>query len=407
MRFYNKRSRDYNFFKIFLAVFSAIVCSIIVFFLFSKIGIIAKALNKILKILSPIFIGIIFAYLFNPIVSKLEKYFNGKEKIKKMNKTKLGRVLGIIVTYLVFIILMVLFVRFFIPSLLDSLNLMFKNIPKYFENVFSFLKEICEKYNINSKFIDNYRANINTVIKDSVVPNIDILINNLANGITSVIKWVINIIVSFIISIYLLYDKELFSEGIDRLLKVYCSPKLYEEIIDSAKYIYKVLGGFMIARLIDSLIIGIITFVILVIFKIPYAFLIALIVGVTNIIPFFGPFIGAIPSILLLLVIKPAKALEFGIIILVIQQFDGNVLGPKLIGDKIGLKSFWVLFAIILFGGLFGFWGMLFAVPIFACIYEFCKHRVEKRIEENKRLEEEEEENSKKLLRPRRKLLKK
>ena len=396
MLFFNKKNKDYNYFKIFFAVFSAIVCSIIVYFLFSKLGHITGFLNKVFKILAPVFIGIIFAYLFNPIVSKLEEYFNGKEKIKKKNKNKLGRVLGIIITYVVFIAIVVIFVRFFIPSLLDSLNMMFKNIPKYLENVFNFIKSLCEKYNINPKFIDTYRANINSMIKDSVVPNIDIIINNLANGITSVVRWVINIVVSFIISIYLLYDKELFSDGIDRLLKTYCSPRLYEEIVDSARYIYKVLGGFMVARLIDSLIIGIITFVVLIIFKIPYAFLISLIVGVTNIIPFFGPFIGAVPSILLLLVIKPAKALEFGIIILIIQQFDGNVLGPKLIGDKIGLKSFWVLFAILLFGGLFGFWGMIFAVPIFACIYEFCKHRVEKRIEYNKLLEETETKKTKK-----------
>jgi predicted PurR-regulated permease PerM len=274
---------------------------------------------------------------------------------------------------------------------------MIKNIPKYLENVFGFIKKICENNNINPKFIDSYRSNINNAIRNSVVPNLDIIINNLATGITSVIKWVINIIVSIIISIYLIYDKELFSKGIDRMLKTYCSPKVYEEIINIAKYIYKVLGGFMVARLIDSLIIGIITFVVLILFKIPYAFLISIIVGITNIIPFFGPFIGAIPSIILLLMISPAKALEFGIIILIIQQFDGNVLGPKLIGDKIGLKSFWVLFAILLFGGLFGFWGMLFSVPLFACLSEFIKHRLEKREEYNKHLEEKEQKTHKKV----------
>ena len=155
------------------------------------------------------------------------------------------------------------------------------------------------------------------------------------------------------------------------------------------KSMWKVLGGFMVARLIDSLIIGIITFVILIIFKIPYAFLISLIVGITNIIPFFGPFIGAIPSIILLLMISPAKALEFGIIILIIQQFDGNILGPKLIGNKIGIKSFWVLFAILLFGGLFGFMGMILAVPLFACIYELSESILNKREEKNKLLEQE------------------
>ena len=395
MLFFNKRNKDYNYFKIFFAVFAAIVCSIIVYFLFSKLGYVVAFLKKIFKVIAPVLIGVVFAYLFNPLVSIIEEYFNKYDKIK--NKNKLARVIGIIITYLLLVVLIIIFIRFFIPNLLDSLNVMIKNIPKYLENVFNFIKTICEKNNINPKFIDSYRANIDSAIKNSVVPNLDIIINNLANGISSVVKWIINIIVSIIVSIYLIYDKELFSDGIDRMLKTYCSPKVYEEIIGIAKYIYKVLGGFMLARLIDSLIIGIITFIVLIIFKIPYAFLISIIVGITNVIPFFGPFIGAIPSIMLLLMISPAKALEFGIIILIIQQFDGNVLGPKLIGDKIGLKSFWVLFAILLFGGLFGFWGMIFAVPLFACLSEFIKHRLEKREERIKQEQEKELKTNKKV----------
>jgi predicted PurR-regulated permease PerM len=384
--FFNRKNKDYNYFKIFLAVFLAIVCSIVVYFLFSKLGYVVLFLKKIFKILAPVIIGVVFAYLFNPIITRIEDYLNKYDKIKKKNK--LGRVLGIIITYVLFVAVIVIFIRFFIPSLLDSLNMMVKNIPKYLENVFTFIKDICEKNNINPKFIDSYRSSINETIKNSVVPNMDIIINNLATGITSVVKWIINIVVSIIISVYLIYDKEFFSNGIDKVLKTYCSPRVYREIINVAKYIYKVLGGFMVARLIDSLIIGVLTFVVLIIFKIPYAFLISLLVGITNVIPFFGPFIGAIPSIVLLLMINPTKALEFGIIILIIQQFDGNVLGPKLIGDKIGIKSFWVLFAILLFGGLFGFWGMIFAVPLFACLSEFIKYRVKKRQEYNQEQEE-------------------
>ena len=386
MDFYNKNSKDYNYFKIFLAVFSAIACSIILYFLFSKMNYITSFFSKLFNILMPVFIGILFAYLLNPIVIRIERYFNTKEKIK--DKKKLGRLLGIIVTYFILAVLVIVFIRFFIPSLLDSINIMFKNIPKYLENIFAFLRRLCEKYNINPKFIDSYRSDINVLIKDSVVPNLDVIINNLATGITSVIKAIINVLVSVIISVYLLYDKELFSRGIDRILKAYFPPKVYDEIINISKYIYKVFGGFLVAKLIDSLIIGVLTFIILSIFRIPYALLIALVVGVTNVIPFFGPFIGAIPSILLLLVISPAKAIEFGIIILVIQQFDGNILGPKLIGNKIGIKSFWVLFAILLFGGLYGFGGMILAVPLFACIHEFARIRIQKRLKDKEINEE-------------------
>ena len=396
MLFYNKRSKDYNYFKIFIAVFSAIVCSIIVYFLFSKLGTISSYFKKIIVILSPVIIGILFAYLLNPIVKRFEELFNKYEKIR--SRKKLSRVLGILVTYLILIIIIVVFIWFFVPNLIDSLNIMLTNIPKYLENIFDWVRRVCDKYNISSKFLDTYKQDINGVIKDSVVPNIDVIINNLASGITSVIKWIINVIVSIIISVYLIYDKESFADGTDRVLKAYCSPKLYSTISDVTQYIYKVFCGFMIAKLIDSLIIGILTFILLTIFKIPYALLISFIVGVTNIIPFFGPFIGAIPCIALLLMINPTKALVFGILILIIQQFDGNILGPKLIGDKIGIKSFWVLFAILLFGGLFGFGGMILAVPLFACIYEFLGNKVKERIKEKEEYEHafEEEEKKKK-----------
>ena len=387
MKFYNKRNKNYNYFKIFLAVFAAITCSIIVYFLFSKFSYITLFLKKIFYILTPVFIGVLFAYLLNPIVSKIEFYFNKKQEIK--NKKKLGRVLGIIITYFIIFVILLLFIRFIIPSVIDSINLMIQNIPKYLENIFSLLKKVCEKYNISPNFIESYRNDINNIIKDSVVPNIDIIINNLASGVSSVVKGIINIIVSIIISVYLIFDKESFSEGIDRILKAFCSKKVYDEIVSISKYIYKVFGGFLIAKLIDSLIIGILTFIVLSIFNIPYALVISLIVGVTNIIPFFGPFIGAIPSGFLLLMINPTKAIEFGIIILIIQQFDGNILGSKLIGNKIGIKSFWVLFAILLFGGLFGFMGMILAVPLFACIYELSKSILNKREEKNKLLEQE------------------
>ena len=383
---FNRKNKDYNYIKIFLAVFSAIICSIAVYFIFLKFNYISAFFSKLIGILTPVIIGIVFAYLFNPIVSWFERRLNKYDNIKK--KKKLSRVLGIVITYLLFLILVIVMIWFFIPNLLDSLNIMIKNIPTYLENIFSFIKKICLKYNINDKFIDTYRSDINALIKSSVVPNLDIIINNLATGITSLIKTIINIIISFIISIYLIYDKESFSEDIDRILKAYCSKETYNKIIYSFKYIYKVFGGFMVAKVIDSLIIGVITFAILNVFNIPYSLLISVIVCVTNIIPFFGPFIGAIPSLVLLLMISPAKAIEFAILIFIIQQFDGNILGPKLIGNKIGIKSFWVLFAIILFGGLFGFVGMIFAVPLFACIYEFIKNKVTKRLEYNNVKEE-------------------
>ena len=377
MRFYNKDSSNYNYFKIYLAVLAGIVSSIIVYFAISKARYIGLFISKLTMILTPIIIGIIFAYLLNPIVKKLEKLFKKSKKIT----TKLARAISIFITYISFSLILILIIRFLIPSLFESINLMLKNIPIYLENLFDFARRLCNRYNIDPNFLNDYSENINKFIKKSFTFNLS-FINNLATGITSILRLLIDIIIGIIISVYLIYDKESFVIGSKKLLKAVFPTKIYKDIISYINYIYDVFSGFMIAKLIDSIIIGILTFIILSIFKIPYPLVISLVVGVTNIIPYFGPFIGAVPAFILLLVINPTKALLFAILILIIQQFDGNILGPKLIGGKTGIKSFWVLFSILLFGGLFGFVGMILAVPLFACIYEFIKNKVDRKLKE-------------------------
>jgi len=208
----------------------------------------------------------------------------------------------------------------------------------------------------------------------------DTLFANVTAGLSSIVKWSINIIIGLIVSVYLIYDKDEFLNGTNRVLKAVLPKKAYDFTMMNLGYVDKIFGGFMIAKIIDSLIIGVLTFIICSIFKIPYALIISVIVGITNIIPYFGPFIGAIPCILLLLLINPTKSLTFAILILLIQQFDGNILGPKLIGNKTGIKSFWVLFSILLFGGLFGFVGMIFGVPVFAVIYSVLANLINKRL---------------------------
>jgi predicted PurR-regulated permease PerM len=203
-------------------------------------------------------------------------------------------------------------------------------------------------------------------------------------GISSFIKWVINIIIGLIVSVYLIYDKDNFISGTKKVLKAILPDKIYDTTMTTLGYVDKIFGGFMIAKIIDSILVGILTFIILAIFKIPYALIIAVIVGITNIIPYFGPFIGAIPCAVLLLLIDPAKSLTFTILILLIQQFDGNILGPKLIGNRTGIKSFWVLFSILLFGGLFGFVGMIFGVPVFAVIYSVFANLLNKKLAKKK-----------------------
>lgn len=180
--------------------------------------------------------------------------------------------------------------------------------------------------------------------------------------------------------VYLLNMKDLLRRQFRKLLFALFSRKKAKEIIEELQYVHRVFGGFILGKIIDSAIIGVITFFVLSIMKMPYTLLVSVIVGVTNVIPFFGPFIGAIPCFFLILLTSPIQSLYFAITILIIQQIDGNIIGPKVLGDSTGLSSFWVLFSILLFGGLFGFVGMIIAVPFWAVILNTLRRSTDKRL---------------------------
>lgn len=377
-----------------LTAFIVIAASILLVFFLSRLNFILAVIGKILLILAPVILGILFAYLLNPLVSIVEKYITSKisnflsKKIfgGKKIRPKFARGLAIFITLTIALLFIALVITFVIPGLLDSLNMMISNIPVYVNNIYERLKSVLETNPDLTGIVEKMNSNITDSISKIVLPSMDTILTNITTGISSFVKWTINIIIGIIVSIYLLYDKDQFVAGIKKFLRAILPKKAYEPSMSTLKSIDKVFGGFLAAKIIDSIIIGILTFIIASIFKIPYALVISVIVGITNIIPYFGPFIGAIPSALLLLLINPAKCLTFVIIIFIIQQFDGNILGPKLIGNKTGIKSFWVLFAILLFGGLFGFVGMIFGVPIFAIIYSIINNLIDKRLAKRKSL---------------------
>lgn len=368
-----------------LTLFCAIAACIILYFLILRLNIFIDFIVKIFKVLAPIFIGLLFAYLLNPIVTFFEKFIDKNViptlyKNRKANK-RMSRVLGIFITYFLVGFIIFLFIQFVIPSFFESLEVMLSNVPVYLNKVYEYLRNIFKNNPDLSIPIETWNTNITDYVTNIVVPSMDTVMNNITTGITGVVRGIINVLIGLIVSVYLIFDKELFLKGTDRVLKVTLPKKVYDTSMTTLSYLDKIFGGFMMAKIIDSLIIGILTFIVASIFQIPYAIIIALIVGITNIIPYFGPFIGAIICGILLILIDPAKCLTFVIIIFLIQQFDGNILGPKLIGNKTGIKSFWVLFSILLFGGLFGFVGMIFGVPVFAVIYSVVNTMINKKLE--------------------------
>jgi predicted PurR-regulated permease PerM len=204
---------------------------------------------------------------------------------------------------------------------------------------------------------------------------------SLVGSIITIFKSLLNFIIGIIISIYLLVDKERFIAQAKKVLYAFLTRERANNFINNLRYSDKIFGGFISGKIIDSLIIGVLCYIGMLVLRLPYSVLIAVLVGITNIIPYFGPFIGAIPSAFFILMIDPKKCLVFVIFILILQQFDGNILGPKILGDSTGLNSFWVIFSITVFSGLFGILGMFIGVPVFAVIYAAFKTLINKRLE--------------------------
>ena len=287
----------------------------------------------------------------------------------------IARTAATLVALLTVLVLAVGLVSMIIPQLYSSIANLIATLPQdlsqTYRNIMSYLQgypevrdAVQQYYNIGYTYLMNF-------LQDHLMPNMQSIVASLGIGIWSVVNWFKNIFIGLIVMIYLLNIKESML-GESRKLTFALLPKKWaEHVVQEFAYINKVFGGFIVGKIIDSLIIGWLCFFCLSFMKMPYTMLVSVIVGVTNVIPFFGPFIGAIPSFILILLTSPMQSVYFLIFVLVLQQFDGNILGPRILGDSTGLSSFWVLFSILLFGGLFGFVGMIVAVPLWAVILNF------------------------------------
>ncbi len=367
-----------------LTAFCVLSGVILVFFAFYRWGYILEFLKTIFRILTPFIYGLVLAYLLNPIVKFLDiKIFS--KIIKKKKKNKLTRVLALATSSILFIGIIVASISFLIPEVVKSIEMLISNFDIYLDNSKKFLLNIFNNRESIRLFIDSnydlFSTSINKWLNDSFLSD---FITHVSNSIWGIIMFIYNIVIGFIISIYILYDKEKFKAQTKKLLYTIFDSERVNVIIDNIRYTDRVFLDFFGGKLIDSLIIGIICFICMLIFKMPYALLIAIIVGVTNIIPYFGPFIGAIPSAVLIFVVDPSKVIGFTIFIIILQQIDGNIIGPKILGSKTGLSSFWVLLSLLIFGGLFGIVGMIIGVPILSILYSFVNGLAKKKLEKKK-----------------------
>lgn len=378
-----------KYFKWGLTVFLVIICSVFTLYIIYNGKSFWGTVSKFFGLIMPIIDGLIVAYLLTPLVNfqenKLYLKFMKKRNIAVTARRKKGiRALSIIVSLIFVFLLIYVFIKSVVPQLIDSIQKIISQMPTYADNLIAFANKILANFdwveeNDIVTLIDKYYENIMSVLTEDVLPSVNDMkgwILGLYSSLSSVFGALWDLFIGFFIAVYLLSSKETFKGQAKKLIYSLFKRERANLIIADVRYVDKTFGAFIVGKLIDSIIMGLLCFIVITLFGIEYPILISVIVGVTNIIPFFGPFLGAIPSAILLLLINPAHALSFLIIILVLQQIDGNILGPLILGNSTGLSGFWVIFAITLFGGLWGVPGMFLGVPTFACIYAWIRRRM-------------------------------
>lgn len=363
-----------------ISVYSFIVicCSIIFLNILSELGSFTSKLNEIIGILQPFIIGFVMAYLLNFILVFIENKMNKIDSLKNL-KYKSKRGISIIVTYTIAFLIIYVFIQFVLPQLVDSVSGLVNDIPTYVNNVSVLLDDIIKKTSLDPKYLDlavnKWNEFVSYVIK--IATN---LLPVLGNTVMTIASSVWNIVIGLIVSIYLLIDKEKFCALSKKITYAVFNKEHAEIAVDLAHRTNDTFGKFISGKILDSAIIGVLTFVLLTIFNMPYKLLLSVIIGITNIIPFFGPFFGAIPSAVIILFVDPSKVLWFLVLIFIIQQLDGNVIGPKILGDSIGISAFWILFSLLVAGKFLGLVGMIIGVPLFAIIYSVIKDIVESKL---------------------------
>lgn len=375
---------DKKYIQIGVTVFFTVLALILVIFFIWNNGAIMGFIRKFNKALAPVFYGLIIAYILSPVLNFIENklliplfvklHLLDKEKLSKQGK-KDGRV-RVLSTFLT-LLLMFLFIYIFfatvIPELISSVQSIIEQYPNYARTIVMKTNEIVEDnpqlQNLLKNSIYNYYSETDNMINDFLFSNIGSMLLDLSSSFLKFVRVLWNIVIGLVISIYVLFSKERFSKSCTRLCYAILETKTANRFVEAVRFTHRTFIGFLSGKVLDSMIIGIITFISLTIMGMPYSILISMIVGVTNIIPFFGPLFGAIPSVFILLMVNPKYALYFIIFILILQQFDGNILGPKILSSSTGVSTFWIICSITAFSGFFGVIGMIIAVPVTAVCF--------------------------------------
>ena len=384
---------DKRYFYWGVTAFCVIAAALLFYFAVGNIKVFGSAVSRLVSILAPFIWGLVICYLLSPLMRSVESrlFLPLARKLYRKNKKNDGRrfarVLTVIFCEIVLILVLVALVYLIIPQMLSSVQTLISNSGAYIDNLSQWADGLFENYPVLDDYLggllDNFNTNLGNWLETKLLPRVGSVVTSVTSGVYGVAKSIYNLIIGIIVSIYLLSDKEGFVAAVKRMTYSVFSVETADRLRSGLNFVDRTFMGFLNGKLLDSLIIGIICYIVCSILQMPYTLLVSVIVGVTNIIPFFGPLIGAVPSALIILMVDPTKCLIFVIFVIILQQIDGNIIGPRILGNSTGITGFWVMFSIILGGGLFGFWGLLLGVPVFVVIYSLVTNLIVKKLKRN------------------------
>lgn len=384
-----KLHRDRQYLKWGLTAFFVFVACALFWIIFSNLRGFYNMILDLIDILSPILFGCLFAYLMNPVMKFAQKYLTRwlkRTKLKESRAVGLSRGISIVIAVLVLVLCMYAMIAMIVPSIVTSINdlLQQERLDSYYTTVSKWLSDTFSGSQfenwLNKNFDDLYQWIMDYVRKI----DLSALLSGLTSSVYSAVLGIFDFFVGIIAAVYILIYKEKLRAQAKKITVALFRPERANRLFELARRTDRIFGGYFIGKIIDTIFVTLITYIGMLIMGMPYAPLISVIIGVTNIIPFFGPFLGWIPSALLLLVDDPLNALYFSIFILVLQQIEGNIIANRILGEQLGISDLWVLVAILLFGGVFGFAGMLLGVPVFAVLYTLINDAVNNRLKKKR-----------------------
>ena len=375
-----------------ITAFCVIAAATIFYMALNYLDLLKQGLASLIRVLSPFIWGLVISYLLSPLVRFLQNKAFGPLLEKAFSKSpekgrKAARILAVVFAEIIMLALITGLFFLIIPQLYSSIETIVINSPTYIESLTNWVNKMLTDFPEVRDYVVDMLGDVNTDLvswlQTTILPRLGSLLSTVGTGVRYVVTGVYNLVIGIIVSVYLLSNREAFIASAKRILYSILSVDTAKRFLNVLRFADRTFIGFINGKLLDSAIIGLICYIGCSILQMPYALLVSVMIGITNIIPFFGPLIGAVPSALIILMVDPVKCLVFVIFVILLQQLDGNIIGPKILGNSVGINGFWVMFSIIIGAGFFGFWGMVLGVPVFVVIYTIIKESVRRKLLRN------------------------